>query len=87
MHCCKRQSRRQSKKGIDDFNKSQEAGSEAAPVLERLQGVMEEVGIEKELHNQKSLTVTKENLLTKCRRKHNRCKSWRKSWERNSKSP
>jgi hypothetical protein len=80
MHCCKRQ-RRQSKKGIDDSNKSQEAGSEAAPVFERLQGVMEEVGIEKELHNQKSLTVAKENLLTKCRRKHNRC------WERNSKSP
>jgi hypothetical protein len=39
-------------KSIDDFNKSQEAGSEAAPVLERLQGVMEELGIEKELYNQ-----------------------------------
>jgi hypothetical protein len=39
-------------KSIDDFNKSQEAGSEAAPVLERLQGVMEELGIEKELFNQ-----------------------------------
>lgn len=39
-------------KSIDDFNKSQEAGSEAAPVLERLQGVMEELGIEKELYYQ-----------------------------------
>jgi hypothetical protein len=39
-------------KSIDDFNKSQDAGSEAAPVLERLQGVMEEMGIEKELFNQ-----------------------------------
>jgi hypothetical protein len=39
-------------KSIDDFNKSQEAGSEAAPVLERLQAVLEELGIEKELYNQ-----------------------------------
>jgi hypothetical protein len=42
------------------------------PVLERLQGVMEELGIEKELHDQKSLTVAKGNLLTKRRRKRNR---------------
>jgi hypothetical protein len=37
---------------IDDFNKLQEAGSEAAPVLERLQGIMEELGIEKKLCDQ-----------------------------------
>ena len=40
-------------KSIDDFNKSQAAGgSEAAPVLERLGSVLEELGIEKELFNQ-----------------------------------
>jgi hypothetical protein len=39
-------------KSIDDFNKSQDAGSEAAPVLERLQGVLEELGVEKELFDQ-----------------------------------
>jgi hypothetical protein len=39
-------------KSIDDFNKAQAAGSEAAPVLERLQKVMEEVGVEKELFEQ-----------------------------------
>jgi hypothetical protein len=39
-------------KSIDDFNKSQEAGSDAAPILERLQGVLAEMGIEKELFNQ-----------------------------------
>ena len=40
-------------KSIDDFNKAQAAGgSDAAPVLERLQGVMGELGIEKELFEQ-----------------------------------
>lgn len=40
-------------KSIDDFNKSQAAGgSDAAPVLERLQMVLEELGIEKELYQQ-----------------------------------
>jgi len=40
-------------KSIDDFNKAQAAGgSDAAPVLERLQIVLEELGVEKELYNQ-----------------------------------
>jgi hypothetical protein len=40
-------------KSIDDFNKSEAAGgSEAAPVLERLQNVLAEFGIEKELYDQ-----------------------------------
>ncbi len=40
-------------KSIDDFNKEQAAGgSAAAPVLERLAGVLEELGIEKELFQQ-----------------------------------
>ena len=40
-------------KSIDDFNKSQAAGgSTAAPVLERLASVLEELGIEKELLEQ-----------------------------------
>eukprot|EP00934_Nitzschia_sp_Nitz4_P006390 Nitzschia sp. Nitz4//scaffold123_size70294//6681//7577//NITZ4_005918-RA/size70294-processed-gene-0.1-mRNA-1//1//CDS//3329534455//6380//frame0 len=40
-------------KSIDDFNKAQSAGgAEAAPVLERLQKVMSELGIEKELFDQ-----------------------------------
>jgi CHORD len=40
-------------KSIDDFNKAQAAGgSDAAPVLERLQLVLAELGIEKELYNQ-----------------------------------
>jgi len=40
-------------KSIDDFNKSQAAGgSEAAPVLDRLQVVLEELGVEKELFEQ-----------------------------------
>jgi hypothetical protein len=40
-------------KSIDDFNASQAAGgSEAAPVLERLKKVFEEIGIEKELFEQ-----------------------------------
>lgn len=40
-------------KSIDDFNKAQAAGgSDAAPVLDRLQNVLEELGIEKELYQQ-----------------------------------
>jgi hypothetical protein len=40
-------------KSIDDFNKSQAAGgTEAAPVLERLQKVLAELGVEKELYDQ-----------------------------------
>ena len=40
-------------KSIDDFNKSEEAGgSDAAPVLDRLQKVLEEFGIERELYDQ-----------------------------------
>lgn len=40
-------------KSIDDFNKAQAAGgSEAAPVLERLQSVLVELGVEKELFDQ-----------------------------------
>ena len=40
-------------KSIDDFNKAQSAGgSDAAPILERLQKVMSELGIEKELFDQ-----------------------------------
>ena len=40
-------------KSIDDFNKAQSAGgAEAAPVLERLQKVMAELGTEKELFDQ-----------------------------------
>eukprot|EP00977_Amphora_coffeiformis_P010901 scaffold2576_cov175-Amphora_coffeaeformis.AAC.5 len=40
-------------KSIDDFNKSQAAGgSDAAPVLERLQLVLEELGVENELFDQ-----------------------------------
>lgn len=40
-------------KSIDDFNKAQAAGgSDAAPVLERLQRVLAELGIEKELYDQ-----------------------------------
>ena len=40
-------------KSIDDFNKAQAAGgSDAAPTLERLQLVLEELGIEKELFQQ-----------------------------------
>lgn len=49
-------------KSIDDFNKSQAAGgSEAAPVLERLQAVLEELGIEKELYDQ-VIEGTKQDL-------------------------
>lgn len=40
-------------KSIDDFNKAQSAGgAEAAPVLERLQSVFQEMGIERELFDQ-----------------------------------
>jgi phytoene/squalene synthetase len=40
-------------KSIDDFNKVQESGgSDAAPVLDRLQSVLLEVGVEKELFDQ-----------------------------------
>ena len=40
-------------KSIDDFNKTMASGgAEAAPVLERLQKVLEELGIEKELYEQ-----------------------------------
>jgi hypothetical protein len=40
-------------KSIEDFNKAQAAGgSEAAPVLDRLQQVMAELGVEKELFDQ-----------------------------------
>ena len=39
-------------KSIDDFNKAQEGGSDAAPVLERLRNVMAEIGIENELFDQ-----------------------------------
>lgn len=40
-------------KSIDDFNKAQAAGgADAAPVLERLQMVLGELGVEKELFNQ-----------------------------------
>ena len=40
-------------KSIDDFNKSQAAGgSDAAPVLERLQSVLSELDIDKELYDQ-----------------------------------
>eukprot|EP00523_Entomoneis_sp_CCMP467_P010482 CAMPEP_0168729894 /NCGR_PEP_ID=MMETSP0724-20121128/6449_1 /TAXON_ID=265536 /ORGANISM="Amphiprora sp., Strain CCMP467" /LENGTH=302 /DNA_ID=CAMNT_0008776813 /DNA_START=30 /DNA_END=938 /DNA_ORIENTATION=- len=40
-------------KSIDDFNKAQAAGgTDAAPILDRLQSVMEELGIEAELYEQ-----------------------------------
>lgn len=39
-------------KSIDDFNKAQSEGGEAAPVMERFQNVMLELGIEKELLDQ-----------------------------------
>jgi hypothetical protein len=39
-------------KSIDDFNKSQLAGSDKAPVLDRLKSVMSELDIEEELFNQ-----------------------------------
>lgn len=40
-------------KSIDDFNRAQAAGgADAAPVLDRLQSVLEELGVEKELYTQ-----------------------------------
>lgn len=40
-------------RSIDDFNKAQAAGgTDAAPVLDRLRKVMEDLGIEKELYDQ-----------------------------------
>jgi hypothetical protein len=40
-------------RSIDDFNKAQAAGgTTAAPILDRLQRVMQELGIEQELYNQ-----------------------------------
>jgi hypothetical protein len=48
-------------KSIDDFNKAQAAGgADAAPVLERLQLVLEELGIEKELYEQVVEGIRKE---------------------------
>ena len=48
-------------KSIDDFNKAQAAGgSDAAPVLERLQNVLEELGVEKELYDQVVEGISKE---------------------------
>jgi hypothetical protein len=39
-------------KSIDDFNKSAEAGGDAAPVLERLENVLTELDIDRELFEQ-----------------------------------
>ena len=39
-------------KSIDDFNKAQAQGGEAAPVLDRLKNVMQELGVEPELFEQ-----------------------------------
>ena len=39
-------------KSIDDFNKAQLAGSDKAPILDRLKNVMLELDIEEELFNQ-----------------------------------
>lgn len=48
-------------KSIDDFNKAQAAGgSDAAPVLERLQKVLAELGVEKELFEQVVEGIRKE---------------------------
>lgn len=50
-------------KSIDDFNKSQAAGgSAAAPVLERLAGVLEELGIEHELFQQVTNGIREEKI-------------------------
>jgi len=51
-------------KSIDDFNKAQSGGGEAAPVLERLQRVMAEVGVEKELFDQVVEGMKKEYATT-----------------------
>jgi hypothetical protein len=48
-------------KSIDDFNKAQAAGgSDAAPVLERLRGVLADLGVENELFDQVVDGMTKE---------------------------
>lgn len=48
-------------KSIDDFNKAQAAGgSDAAPVLERLRGVLAELGVEHELYDQVVEGIKKE---------------------------
>lgn len=48
-------------KSIDDFNKAQAAGgADAAPVLERLCRVLEELGVEKELYEQVTEGIKKE---------------------------
>jgi len=39
-------------KSIDDFNKAQAQGGEAAPVLDRLKNVMQELSVEPELFEQ-----------------------------------
>jgi len=50
-------------KSIDDFNKAEAAGgADAAPVLERLQMVLEELGIEKELYDQVVEGIRKEQV-------------------------
>lgn len=52
-------------KSIDDFNKTQAAGgAEAAPVLDRLRSVLNELGIEKELFEQVADGIKKELLAT-----------------------
>jgi hypothetical protein len=52
-------------KSIDDFNKAQAAGgSDAAPVLDRLQAVFEELGVEKELFEQVVTGIKKEQEST-----------------------
>ena len=47
-------------KSIDDFNKAQESGSDAAPVLERLRNVLAEIGVENELYDQVVEGIKKE---------------------------
>jgi hypothetical protein len=51
-------------KTIDDFNKAQEGGGDAAPVLDRLQRVMAELGVEKELFDQVVEGMRKEYATT-----------------------
>jgi CHORD len=52
-------------KSIDDFNKAQSAGgAAAAPVLERLQSVLSELGVEKELFQQVVQGMRNEHLCT-----------------------
>ena len=47
-------------KSIDDFNKAQESGSDAAPVLERLRHVLAEIDVENELYDQVVEGIKKE---------------------------